>query len=66
MDVRTQISGRFVLSVDRADYTKAVLERMEAIDEFFAANPERIGEITFVQVCQPTRVGLPAFDKYWQ
>ena len=51
--------------VDRADYTKGVLERMEAIDKYFAENPHRIGQITFVQVCQPTRNGLPAFDKYW-
>jgi trehalose 6-phosphate synthase len=39
---------------------------MEAIDHYFASHPERIGKITFVQVCQPTRIGLPAFDDYWQ
>jgi trehalose 6-phosphate synthase/phosphatase len=66
LDVRAQIPGRFVLSVDRADYTKGVFERMEAIDQYFTLNPHRIGKITFVQVCQPTRIGLPAFDAYWQ
>jgi trehalose-6-phosphate synthase len=66
MDLRSQIPGKFVLSVDRADYTKGVLERMNAIDTYFESNPHRVGKITFVQVCQPTRIGLPAFDKYWQ
>jgi trehalose-6-phosphate synthase len=66
LDVSKNIDCKFVLSVDRADYTKGVLERMEAIDHYFALNPHRIGKISFVQVCQPTRIGLPAFDKYWQ
>jgi len=65
MDMRKVIPGRFVLSVDRADYTKGVAERMDAIDHYFSANPHRIGKVTFVQVCQPTRTGLSAFDKYW-
>jgi trehalose-6-phosphate synthase len=66
LDVRAHIPCKFVLSVDRADYTKGVLERMEAINHYFETNPHRIGKITFVQVCQPTRTGLPAFDNYWQ
>jgi len=66
LDVREKIFGRFVLSVDRADYTKGVMERLEAIDAYFEQNPQRVGKITFVQVCQPTRSGLSAFDKYWQ
>lgn len=66
LDVREKIPCRFVLSVDRADYTKAVMERLNAIDTFFEQNPHRLGETTFVQVCQPTRTGLPAFDKYWE
>jgi trehalose-6-phosphate synthase len=65
IDVSTMINGPFVLSVDRADYTKGVIERMHAIDIFFATYPEQKGKITFVQVCQPSRTGLPAFDQYW-
>ncbi len=29
-------------------------------------NADKIGEITFLQICQKTRAGLPAFDEYWQ
>jgi trehalose 6-phosphate synthase len=55
----------FVLSVDRADYTKGVIERFDAIDQFFRTNPDWIGRVSFLQVCQRTRSGLPNFDKYW-
>lgn len=66
LDLSGKISGRFILSVDRADYTKGVLERLNAIDEYFARHLHRRGELTFVQVCQPTRMGLAIFDHYWQ
>lgn len=56
----------FVLSVDRTDYTKGIIERLNGIEHFFATNPDQIEKITFVQVCQKTRSGLPAFEQYWQ
>lgn len=59
-------SRPFVLSVDRADYTKGVLERINAIEKFFEAYPERIEQVSFLQVCQPTRQGLAAFDNYFR
>ncbi|MBX9690715.1 MAG: trehalose-6-phosphate synthase [Candidatus Obscuribacterales bacterium] len=54
-----------VFSVDRADYTKGLRERLHGIDAFFAAYPEWIEKVQFVQVCQRSRAGLPAFDNYW-
>lgn len=65
-ELQRVFSKPFILSVDRADYTKGILQRIEAIDSFFRIKPELIGEISFIQVCQPSRLGLPQFDKYWQ
>lgn len=63
---RLQLSGApFVLSVDRADYTKGVVKRMQAIDIFMERNPEHRERLSFVQVCGRSRPGLSAFDKYW-
>jgi trehalose 6-phosphate synthase len=56
----------FVLSVDRADYTKAVLERLTAIDKFMEKRQEAIGQVSFVQICGRSRSGLTAFDRYWE
>ena len=55
----------YVLSVDRGDYTKGILPRLDAIELFFEKNPERIGEVYFLQMCQPSRINLKEFTKYW-
>lgn len=65
-ELKETISGKFVLSVDRADYTKGILQRMDGIDQFFAEHENWIGDISFLQICQRSRPGLPAFDEYWQ
>lgn len=54
-----------VLSVDRADFTKGVSNRMQAIDLFFRMHPEWKEKVRFLQVCGRTRVGIEVFDKYW-
>jgi trehalose-6-phosphate synthase len=56
---------RYILSVDRADYTKGVTNRMLAIDTFFEKYPQWRGEIVFAQICNRTRPGLASFDYYW-
>lgn len=55
----------YVLSVDRADYTKGVLERLHAIDKFFQMQPQWRGKVNFVQICARSRMGVEAFDSYW-
>jgi trehalose 6-phosphate synthase len=54
-----------VLSVDRADYSKSVYERLGIVDRFFEKYRDQIGNLTFVQICHRTRSGLKAFDDYW-
>jgi trehalose 6-phosphate synthase len=55
----------FILSVDRADYTKGVIDRIQAIDLLLQRHPEWIGRIVFAQICGKTRTGLKSFDNYW-
>ncbi|MBX9721563.1 MAG: trehalose-6-phosphate synthase, partial [Candidatus Obscuribacterales bacterium] len=64
-DLRTLADSKFILSVDRVDYTKSVLDRIQIIDKFFETHPNLVGEITFAQVCGRSRTGLQAFDKYF-
>jgi trehalose 6-phosphate synthase/phosphatase len=64
-DFGIDLKKPFVLSVDRADYTKGVKERIRAIDAFFTKYPEQRGKITFVQFCGRTRTRLAEFDRYW-
>jgi trehalose 6-phosphate synthase/phosphatase len=55
---------RFVLSVDRLDYTKGILERIEAIRALFARIPQCRGIVTFMQVAIPTRTDVPEYQQY--
>jgi trehalose 6-phosphate synthase len=62
----SSISGQqLILSVDRADYTKAVLDRMLIVDRFLTEHPSWQKRIAFVQICGRSRAGLHAFDRYW-
>lgn len=56
---------RFVLSVDRADYTKAVLDRLRIIDLLMEQNESLRGKVAFVQICGRSRAGVDVFDDYW-
>lgn len=59
------INTDFVLSVDRADYTKGVVPRLKAIQHFFSDHPEKIGQLTFAQLVTRTRQGFEAYDQVW-
>ena len=61
----TLMRSPFILSVDRADYTKGVTNRIKAIDSFFEHYPEWQEKIVFAQICGKTRTGLDAFENYW-
>lgn len=59
------LSSPYVLSVDRCDYTKGISQRLEGIDKFFENFPHYLKRIKFIQICQPSRQGLKAFNDYW-
>lgn len=49
------------ISVDRADYTKGIVPRLEALREFFARYPHRRGQVNFLQIVVPTRSEVNAY-----
>jgi trehalose-6-phosphate synthase len=44
---------RLVLSVERLDYTKGILEKLEAFDRLLEEHPELLGKVTLMTVCVP-------------
>ncbi|HYO07942.1 MAG TPA: bifunctional alpha,alpha-trehalose-phosphate synthase (UDP-forming)/trehalose-phosphatase [Tepidisphaeraceae bacterium] len=59
---RTFESKRIVLSVERLDYTKGILRRLDAIDLFLSERPpEERDRIKFIFVSVPSREGV---DEY--
>jgi alpha,alpha-trehalose-phosphate synthase [UDP-forming] len=51
------------LGVDRLDYTKGILERLQAIEILLERHPDLQGRFTFVQISAPSRTHLPAYGE---
>lgn len=55
---------RLAVSVDRLDYTKGILERLEAIDRFFEKYPAYKRKVSFVQLAAPSRTHIPRYREF--
>lgn len=52
-----------ILSAERLDYVKGVLERLECFERFLDRHPEQHGKVSFVQIAVPTRTGMEEFQQ---
>ncbi|MFJ9697851.1 HAD-IIB family hydrolase [Kitasatospora sp. NPDC101183] len=59
---RRPVIGRVVLSVERLDYAKAPIQKVDAIDHLLTLRPGLRGRITFRLVCPPPEPGITAYD----
>ena len=55
---------RLAVGVDRLDYTKGIVQRLDAFERLFAEHPEYRGEVTLVQVGTESRSAIPAYADY--
>lgn len=73
-DCRRQVVARLGLppeaciavGVDRFDYTKGILERLNAVERLLEKHPELVGRFVFVQVAAPTRGALDEYKSFQQ
>ncbi|MBN2137649.1 MAG: bifunctional alpha,alpha-trehalose-phosphate synthase (UDP-forming)/trehalose-phosphatase [Sedimentisphaerales bacterium] len=57
--IRKRIGERkIILSVGRLDYSKGIIQRLEAFDLFLSQNPQYRGAVTLIMVAVPTRTGV--------
>jgi len=57
--IRKKVGERkIILSIDRLDYTKGILQRLEAFDLFLTQNPEYKEKVTLILVAVPSRTGV--------
>jgi alpha,alpha-trehalose-phosphate synthase [UDP-forming] len=54
------------LGVDRFDYTKGIVERLNAVERMLEKHPELAGTFVFVQVASPTRSSLEEYRGFQQ
>ncbi|MFJ5921183.1 HAD-IIB family hydrolase [Kitasatospora sp. NPDC092948] len=54
--------GQLVLSVERLDYAKAPVQKVDALDRLLTARPDLRGRVTFRLICPPPEPGITAYD----
>jgi trehalose 6-phosphate synthase len=52
---------RIGIGVERWDFTKGIIERLQALEAFFERHPAWRGRLSFLQVAAPSRSQLPAY-----
>lgn len=52
------------LGVDRLDYTKGILERLNAVERLLELNPKWIGNFSFIQIAAPSRTAIPQYQQF--
>jgi len=52
---------KLLLGVDRLDYTKGIVQRFEAIGNFFQTYPDLKGAVTFLQIAVPCRENVSEY-----
>jgi len=52
-----------VIGIDRLDYTKGVISRLLAFEQFLEENPEYHGKVTFYQVATPSRTKVASYQQ---
>ena len=54
---------QLLLGVDRLDYTKGIIHRMQAIERLLDDHPELSGRVTLIQIAAPSRVDIPEYAR---
>ena len=53
---------KIVLTVDRLDFTKGIVERLESFDHFLTENPDWRRRVTLIALTVPSRTGVPEYQ----
>jgi trehalose-6-phosphate synthase len=60
--LKQELEGtRVLLSVERLDYTKGILEKVHAFERLLDEHPELIGNVTLVTICVPAAAEMTVY-----
>jgi len=63
-EVVESLGGRSLLiGVDRLDYTKGIIQRMESFELFFSNRPDWRGQVTYLQITPKSRSEIPEYHE---
>lgn len=52
---------KLVVGVDRLDYSKGIVQRLEAFGQFLRSHPEQRGRVGMLQIAPPSRSDVPEY-----
>jgi trehalose 6-phosphate synthase/phosphatase len=52
-----------VIGIDRLDYTKGILSRLRAFEQFLEENPDLHGSVSFYQIATPSRTEVESYQQ---
>ncbi|MGA7617734.1 MAG: trehalose-6-phosphate synthase [Thermoanaerobaculia bacterium] len=52
---------RVAVGVDRADYTKGLIEKVEAVDALLSSHPDLVGRFVLAQIAAPSRTHIKRY-----
>ncbi len=65
--IRDQIGEKkIILSIDRMDYTKGIIKRLEAFEFFLQKNPEYLEKVILIMVVVPSRIRVKQYQQLKQ
>lgn len=56
-------TGKHLLSIDRLDYSKGIVHRLLAFQEFLRRHPEMTGKVSMIQLVVPSRDNVPKYKE---
>ncbi|WP_421118467.1 trehalose-6-phosphate synthase [Aquihabitans daechungensis] len=62
--MRSSVTGRSWCASTASSFSKNVLRGFEAYEALLDAEPQRRGRVVFGAFCYPSRLGVPAYDRY--
>ncbi len=60
---KTLYNFKVVLSIDRLDYTKGIINRLRGYEDFLETNPEWHGKVVLIMVVVPSRIGVEHYQQ---
>ncbi len=60
--LKTVGKRKIIISIDRLDYTKGIIQRLEAFDLFLSENPEYKEKVTLIMVAVPSRTDVEDYQ----
>ncbi len=60
---KSLVDQKLILGVDRLDYSKGIIHRMQAFETFLEQRPEWRGRVSFLQVTPKSREAVPGYKE---